>query len=145
MTHQNFQLLRELCKEATSKEERIRLLDVVVRMSACDYKIHESEEALIVKVADLIGISSSDIPSVLQYTQNLMNSYEEWTHVTDLLGMSDEDMLDELKTEYTPGAAYYHLAKMYQTGTSPFGEVIVDEEKATKYFAKAQELGFSKK
>lgn len=137
--------VEELCKEATSKEERIRLLDVVVRMSACDYKIHESEEALIVKVADLIGISSSDIPSVLQYTQNLMNSYEEWTHVTDLLGMSDEDMLDELKTEYTPGAAYYHLAKMYQTGTSPFGEVIVDEEKATKYFAKAQELGFSKK
>ena len=137
--------VEELCKEATSKEERIRLLDVVVRMSACDYKIHESEEALIVKVADLIGISSSDIPSVLQYTQNLMNSYEEWTHVTDLLSMSDEDMLDELKTEYTPGAAYYHLAKMYQTGTSPFGEVIVDEEKATKYFAKAQELGFSKK
>ena len=137
--------VEELCKEATSKEERIRLLDVVIRMSACDHKIHESEEALIVKVADLVGISSSDIPSVLQYSQNLMKSYEEWTRITDLLGMSDEDILGELKAEYTPGAAFYHLAKMYQTGTSPFGEIIVDEGKAAKYFAKAQELGFNKK
>lgn len=137
--------VEEICKEATTKEERTRLLDVVIRMSACDHKIHESEETLIVKVADLVGISRSDIPSVLQYSQNLMKSYEEWTRITDLLGMSDEDILDELKAEYTPGAAFYHLAKMYQTGTSPYGEIIVDKDKATKYFGKAQELGFNKK
>ena len=137
--------VEEICKAATSKEERVRLLDVTVRMSACDHKIHESEEILIKKVADLIGIRSSDTPAVLQYAHNLMHSYDEWVSITDLLGMSDEDMLDELKTEYTSGAAYYHLAKMYQTGASPFGEIIVDEGKAAKYFAKAQELGFNKK
>lgn len=137
--------VEELCKEATSKEERIRLLDVTVRMSACDYIIHESEEALIRKVADLIGISGSNIPSVLQYTQNLMQSYMEWTRITDLLGMSDEDILDELRTEYTPGAAYYHLANMYKDGSDQFGGILVNEEKANDYFLKAKEHGFNKK
>lgn len=137
--------VEDLCKDATTKEERVRLLDVVVRMSACDYKIHESEEALIRKVSDLIGISSSHIPVVLQYAQNLMQSYQEWTRITDLLGTSDEDILDELKTEYTPGAAYYHLAAMYKNGSDQFGGIQANEEKAVKYFAKAQELGFNRK
>lgn len=137
--------VEEVCKDATTKEERVRLLDVVVRMSACDYKIHESEEALIRKVADLIGISSFHIPAVLQYAQNLMQSYQEWTRITDFLGTSDEDILDDLKTEYTPGAAYYHLATMYKNGSDQFGGISANEEKAEKYFAKAQELGFNRK
>lgn len=137
--------VEELCKEATSKEERIRLLDVTIRMSACDHKIHESEKALIVRVADLIGISNNDFPSVMQYAQNLMRSYEEWTQLTNLLGMSDEDILEELQTEYTQGAAYFHLAKMYECGTELFGGITVNEEKAARYFAKAQDLGFNRK
>lgn len=137
--------VEEVCKDATTKEERVRLLDVVVRMSACDYKIHESEEALIRKVADLIGISSFHIPAVLQYAQNLMQSYQEWTRITDFLGTSDEDILDDLKTEYTLGAAYYHLATMYKNGSDQFGGISANEEKAEKYFAKAQELGFNRK
>lgn len=137
--------IEELCKEATSKEERVRLLDVVIRMSACDHKIHKSEETLILKVADLVGISKKEIPSVLQYAQNLMKSYEEWAHIINLLGMSDEDILDELKAEYTPGAAYFHLAEMYKTGSTLFDGITIDEEKAAKYYAKAQELGFNKK
>lgn len=136
--------VEDLCKDATSKEERIRLLDVVIRMSACDHNLHESEVALITKVADLIGINNSDIPSVLQYANNLMRSYEEWTQITDLLGMSDEDILDELRAEYTPGAAYFHLGKLYRSGSDLFGGISVNEEKATDFFAKAKELGFVK-
>lgn len=137
--------VEEICKEATSKEERIRLLDVTIRMSTCDYKVHKNEENLIKKVADLIGISSIDIPTVLQYAKNLMRSYDEWVNITDLLGVSDEDILMELKSEYTTGAAYYHLATMYKNGSDQFGGISVDEDKAAKYFTKAQELGFNKK
>lgn len=136
--------VEELCKEATSKEERIRLLDVVIRMAACDQKIHESEEALILKVADLIGINSKDLPPVLQYAQNLMKSYEEWTRIAGMLGVSDEDILEELRAEYTIGAAYFHLAEMYKNGSSLFGGITVDMEKSKKYYAKAKDLGFSK-
>lgn len=137
--------VEDICKEATSKEERIRLLDVVIRMSVCDHKIHKTEDHLIIKVADLIGFKNSEMPSVLQYSQNLKRSYEEWAQITNLLGMSDEDILDELKNEYTEGAAYFHLAKMYQTGISPFSNISINVEKAKKYFVKAQELGFNKK
>lgn len=136
--------VEELCKEATSKEERIRLLDVVIRMAACDQKIHESEEALILKVADLIGINSKDLPPVLQYAQNLMKSYEEWTRIAGMLGVSDEDILEELRAEYTIGAAYFHLAEMYKNGSSLFGGITVDMEKSKKYYAKAKDLGFYK-
>lgn len=136
--------VEELCKEATSKEERIRLLDVVIRMAACDQKIHESEEAMILKVADLIGINSKDLPPVLQYAQNLMKSYEEWTRIAGMLGVSDEDILEELRAEYTIGAAYFHLAEMYKNGSSLFGGITVDMEKSKKYYAKAKDLGFSK-
>ena len=136
--------VEELCKEATSKEERIRLLDVVIRMAACDQKIHESEEALILKVADLIGINSKDLPPVLQYAQNLMKSYEDWTRIAGMLGVSDEDILEELRAEYTIGAAYFHLAEMYKNGSSLFGGITVDMEKSKKYYAKAKDLGFSK-
>lgn len=136
--------VEELCKEATSKEERIRLLDVVIRMAVCDQKIHESEEALILKVADLIGINSKDLPPVLQYAQNLMKSYEEWTRIAGMLGVSDEDILEELRAEYTIGAAYFHLAEMYKNGSSLFGGITVDMEKSKKYYAKAKDLGFSK-
>ena len=134
--------VEELCKEATSKEERLRLLDVTVRMAACDHQIPESEEELIKKVADLIGIS--DIPAVLQYAQGLSKSYESWTRISELLGMSDEDILAKLQDEYTPGAAYFHLAELYQSGSNLFDGIAVNEEKATKYFNKAIELGFKK-
>ncbi|MBR1550222.1 MAG: AAA family ATPase [Bacteroidales bacterium] len=136
--------VEELCKGATSKEERSRLLDVVVRMSAYDLNIHDLEESLIVRAAELLGVGPEKKETLLRYAQSLRDLSQEWEDITGTMGMTDEDILASLQEEYTKGAAYYHLGEMYESGSSDFGGIQRDETKAKQYYAEAERCGFAK-
>ena len=134
--------IEEICSQASSKEERLQILDVVTRMAACDERVPETEKAFIKKVINCLGINDINSSAVIEYTEALSVSYQQMAKFSDMLGNSDLDLLSELKKEYTEGAAYYHLAEMFRDGSDFMGGVEKCQSKADYYFKLAKESGY---
>lgn len=134
--------IEEICSQASSKEERLQILDVVTRMAACDERVPETEKAFIKKVINCLGINDINSSAVIEYTEALSVSYQQMAKFSDMLGNSDLDLLSELKKEYTEGAAYYHLAEMFRDGSDFMGGIEKCQSKADYYFKLAKESGY---
>lgn len=134
--------VEEICSQASSKEERLQILDVVTRMAACDESVPETEKAFIKKVINCLGIKDINSSAVIEYTEALSVSYQQMAKFSDMLGNSDLDLLSELKKEYTEGAAYYHLAEMFRDGSDFMGGIEKCQSKADYYFKLAKESGY---
>ena len=134
--------IEEICSQASSKEERLQILDVVTRMAACDERVPETEKAIITKVINCLGINDINSSAVIEYTEALSVSYQQMAKFSDMLGNSDLDLLSELKKEYTEGAAYYHLAEMFRDGSDFMGGIEKCQSKADYYFKLAKESGY---
>lgn len=134
--------IEEICSQASSKEERLQILDVVTRMAACDERVPETEKAFIKKVINCLGINDINSSAVIEYTEALSVSYQQMAKFSDMLGNSDLDLLSELKNEYTEGAAYYHLAEMFRDGSDFMGGIEKCQSKADYYFKLAKESGY---
>lgn len=134
--------IEEICSQASSKEERLQILDVVTRMAACDERVPEAEKAFVKKVINCLGINDINSSAVIEYTEALSVSYQQMAKFSDMLGNSDLDLLSELKKEYTEGAAYYHLAEMFRDGSDFMGGIEKCQSKADYYFKLAKESGY---
>lgn len=137
--------IEEICSQASSKEERLQILDVVTRMAACDERVPETEKAFIKKVINCLGINDINSSAVIEYTEALSVSYQQMAKFSDMLGNSDLDLLSELKKEYTEGAAYYHLAEMFRDGSDFMGGIEKCQSKADYYFKLAKESGYEQR
>lgn len=137
--------IEEICSQASSKEERLQILDVVTRMAACDESVPETEKAFIKEVINCLGINDINSSAVIEYTEALSVSYQQMAKFSDMLGNSDLDLLSELKKEYTEGAAYYHLAEMFRDGSDFMGGVEKCQSKADYYFKLAKESGYEQR
>ena len=134
--------VEEICADASSKEERMQILDVVTRMAACDGDVPDIEQNFILRVAHLLGIGNQNDQAVVDYALGLSVSYKQMASINAMFGMTDLDILAKMRIEYTEGAAYYHLAEMYKNGSELYGGIRKDENKALEYFNKAKERGF---
>lgn len=134
--------VEEICSHASSKEERLQIIDVVTRMAACDESVPDIEKTFIIKVANYLGFDVKYCDVLIKYTDGLSESYKQMTKFNDLLGNNDGDFLAELKKEYTEGAAYYHLAEMYKDGSDFMGGIEKCQSKADYYFKLAKETGY---
>lgn len=134
--------IEEICFNVSSIEEKLQIIDVVTRMAACDESIPENEMNFVIKVVNLLGIGSDYNKTVIEYTQGLSNSYKQMSQLKGKLGKSDEDILFELRKEYSEGAAYYHLAEMYIEGSTFMGGIEKNPSKADYYFDKAKQSGY---
>lgn len=137
--------VEEICSQASSKEERLQILDVVTRMAACDESVPETEKAFIKKVINCLGIKDINSSAVIEYTEALSVSYQQMAKFSDMLGNSDLDLLSDLKKEYTEGAAYYHLAEMFRDGSDFMGGIEKCQSKADYYFKLAKESGYEQR
>lgn len=137
--------IEEICSQASSKEERLQILDVVTRMAACDERVPETEKAFIKKVINCLGINDINSSAVIEYTEALSVSYQQMAKFSDMLDNSDLDLLSELKKEYTEGAAYYHLAEMFRDGSDFMGGIEKCQSKADYYFKLAKESGYEQR
>lgn len=137
--------VEEICSQASSKEERLQILDVVTRMAACDESVPETEKAFIKKVINCLGIKDINSSAVIEYTEALSVSYQQMAKFSDMLGNSDLDLLSDFKKEYTEGAAYYHLAEMFRDGSDFMGGIEKCQSKADYYFKLAKESGYEQR
>ena len=133
----------EICSKIHTKSEKLQALDVTCRMIAFDEKYPEEERQFVKKLLDLLGYQKDEFKNVDSYIQKLIVNYQTFESIASHFEISSHDALSELKKEYTEGAANYHLAEMYKNGSTRFGGIARDMDKATFYFKEAERLGFS--
>ena len=135
--------IEEICSKIHTKSEKLQALDITCRMIAFDEEYPEEEKQFMQKLLDLLGYQKDEFNIVDRYIKELLTNYQTFESIASHFEISSHDALSELMKEYTEGAANYHLAEIYKNGSTRFGGIAADSEKAAFYFAEAIRLGFS--
>lgn len=134
--------LEEICSNIHAKTEKLQAIDIACRMIAFDGEYPDEEKMFVKKLANLLGYDNSEFAIVDEYIKELLTNYQTFESIASHFEISSHDALEELKKEYTEGAANFHLAELYQTGSERFGGITKDLEKAKFYFEEAKRLNF---
>lgn len=136
--------IETICNEFESKEEKAQALDVVTRMLAIDFCVPKQEIEMLHTVAEYVGIPASEIKRLEDYTIRLAEMYKSWGDIINVFVPTDNDILKEMRGEYTESASFFHLGQIYLNGSTLYKHIVPNKEKALAYFKKSSELGFSK-
>lgn len=134
--------LEEICKNVHLKSEKLQLIDAACRMIAFDSNCPDSEKEFLYSLLNTLGFRQTSLHLADTYIDSLIKSYNLFGHISNEVEISSCDAIDELKKEYTEGAAYYHLAEMYRDGSDFMGGIEKNQSKADYYFKLAKESGY---
>lgn len=137
-----FCTLSELVSQKMSKQERVQLLDIAVRVLAAEGPITIAKKSFITNLSIGLGLNVQNTEPLLSYFAKLNALEIEWEEICSYFGKNEYDILEELKKEYTEGAAYFHLAKMFDKGSSKPFIISPNREKAEYFYKKAREKGY---
>lgn len=141
----SFCSLQELTSQAISKQEKIQLLDIAIRVIAAEGAIISDQESFISNLSTSLGVANEKKPQILTYLTRLCELETNWEEICSAIGKNEIDVLEDLKKEYSEGAAYYHLAEIFKCGSEQFSMLQPNQDKALYYYAKARENGYVKK
>ena len=140
----SFCSLQELTSQAISMQEKIQLLDMAIRVIAAEGAIIPAKESFISDLSASLGVVDEKKPQILTYLTQLCELETNWEDICKGIGKNEIDVLEDLKKEYSEGAAYYHLAQIFEHGSTKYNMLHPDKDKASYYFAKAKEIGYVK-
>ena len=139
----NLPSLESVCDTVLSKTEKVQMLDVACRMAAIDGEYSDSEKAFIHKLCVIIGINNYS--KVDDYVKILIKEYIDWSNISQTIGASEYDILNELKKEFSEAASWYKLGECYLNGNTPSGnEIQICERRAIDCFEYSFAMGYEK-
>lgn len=136
--------VRTICQNIKSKSEKIQVLEAACKMVAFDNKYPAEEQKFIKNLLSYLEFDLSMLNIVDAYINQLIDGNNNLRILSNGFQVSSDDILNELRKEYTEAAAYYHLSQMYINGSSLYPTLSKNEEKAKIFLKKSADLGFSK-
>ncbi len=133
--------LDEICKHANTKSIKCEMLDMACRMVSIDGILEPAEVEFVKDIATHLGFKYDHLNELESYLHALVSSYNQHKSFADFFGISEYDVLNELRKEYTEPAALFHMAELFKNGSEIYG-IIANEAKEKEYHEKAKNAGY---
>lgn len=135
--------VEDLCRGILPKSMKIQMLDIACRMAASDMKYPQKESDFISNLSILLGFDSNYLLELNDYINMLIEDNKKWNKIIAKINESDYAIVKSLMIEYSEGASWHRLGKLYSVGGDINGFHIPKDEIKAKYcLDKAASMGY---